>query len=1031
MADENNTNDNIIVSRMQQRRGLKQDLPQPLRPGEIGVAVDSRQVYIGGDPSVPNAADYNAVSEFENTTNAVNHAISIANNNIIAYTVPFVKFSRSEYNGVTNTKQWTATDARSIIDGEVKPRCYYSSKDFPVFSTSITDSVTGVCTATVTSATEITVSGVTSVYGIRAGDSVTGTGIPTSTTITVTAVTLISSGTYTLSLSGTVSLTENTVLTFVPNSIVNFETGLPFQNDDVVVKCNGVKLLPEANNENTTQPSAVFDYTLDGTDVSASGTHILTLRTRPQPTDEVTICYYTREQLLNAIKGVPSSNSDTLFISSNSDFESFYSKYSIPSYRQLDDKTVYLSEESGLGFIGLQQKHLVTTADGANIATPTVMTFGNLMIQRDDVKLPSTNVTVQNNSTEILVQVNQYETDLSSLSTIGDGGIYRYNKIYLTDNLGQANNGYYYDKPLSIIAVNNSNVTLEVPVFPFQSQRVISTASMTPITTEIQFTGEFEGVSKDDWIRVIDSNAGELHNIVFLVQDAPADNNTTILVNLDNTANVNVSFTSNVTSGLAYVNHGSVLSNINTTFQAYSVEHGLYKVRSSSDNTAQGFVADDVSNVYIVADTSGQLSNVELYEVQPNTANTFMVNTGSVTLSNVDISGTFRPNIITGVETPRITPILSIDLRANVTLAQAVTTVNKPLVVTKDGDQAERILPLLTYAEHDNGERNAVYLTQSPGVSSVDAGGINFTLHEDRDHPTLSSFNMRPTYFSNYNQSDYLPRTYTRNNTVKAKLELWMDELTGRRDINLLSNMFVGGTPYADALLTNNGVLDTVNSNVAGQYNMIIDDTFGEVLFCTREEASNFNRAVNTAYSQSVYDRSRDTQDGTRGLLNLKNNIEIQTKQTAIIANKVLTYVDLETIFIPNGFPWETELFTVGADTYDAFIIDYTISDDSESTNKYSRMGQIKLISRSDFTADTQIVLADDFASNCNLPNNTGEAVLEPQFYAELVDNQVVFKFRKQYANPAVPLENEALTHSLGTSLVMKYVVRRWNSVIY
>ena len=37
------------ITRMQQRRGLKQDLPKPLRPGEIGFATDSRQIYIGAD----------------------------------------------------------------------------------------------------------------------------------------------------------------------------------------------------------------------------------------------------------------------------------------------------------------------------------------------------------------------------------------------------------------------------------------------------------------------------------------------------------------------------------------------------------------------------------------------------------------------------------------------------------------------------------------------------------------------------------------------------------------------------------------------------------------------------------------------------------------------------------------------------------------------------------------------------------------------------------------------------------------------
>ena len=46
MATSNNA---VIISRIQNRRGLKQDLPKPLRSGELGFATDTRQVYIGGD----------------------------------------------------------------------------------------------------------------------------------------------------------------------------------------------------------------------------------------------------------------------------------------------------------------------------------------------------------------------------------------------------------------------------------------------------------------------------------------------------------------------------------------------------------------------------------------------------------------------------------------------------------------------------------------------------------------------------------------------------------------------------------------------------------------------------------------------------------------------------------------------------------------------------------------------------------------------------------------------------------------------
>jgi hypothetical protein len=43
----------IISARIQNRRGLRQDLPQPLLPGELGLATDTGQLFIGADPLDP------------------------------------------------------------------------------------------------------------------------------------------------------------------------------------------------------------------------------------------------------------------------------------------------------------------------------------------------------------------------------------------------------------------------------------------------------------------------------------------------------------------------------------------------------------------------------------------------------------------------------------------------------------------------------------------------------------------------------------------------------------------------------------------------------------------------------------------------------------------------------------------------------------------------------------------------------------------------------------------------------------------
>ena len=95
---------------MQQRRGLKQDLPQPLRPGEFGFTVDSQQLYIGADPEQSPA--YNKTSVYENTTGAVETANTIMNNQMIYVTFPFKKYAKGEPTGATNTFNWLPTSIR-------------------------------------------------------------------------------------------------------------------------------------------------------------------------------------------------------------------------------------------------------------------------------------------------------------------------------------------------------------------------------------------------------------------------------------------------------------------------------------------------------------------------------------------------------------------------------------------------------------------------------------------------------------------------------------------------------------------------------------------------------------------------------------------------------------------------------------------------------------------------------------------------------------------------------------------------------
>lgn len=110
MAHQDDANLKVIISRIQQRRGLKQDLPQPLRPGEIGFATDSKQVYIGADTDDAISATYNKTVSLENTLNASARTLSLANTQIIKFTVPHKRFPKGSgtFDGVSKSQSWLA-----------------------------------------------------------------------------------------------------------------------------------------------------------------------------------------------------------------------------------------------------------------------------------------------------------------------------------------------------------------------------------------------------------------------------------------------------------------------------------------------------------------------------------------------------------------------------------------------------------------------------------------------------------------------------------------------------------------------------------------------------------------------------------------------------------------------------------------------------------------------------------------------------------------------------------------------------------
>ena len=93
---------------MQQRRGLHRDLPIPLKPGEIALTTDTREVYIGNETSDALGGVHNKTVQIGTVKGGVTHSNSMLSNNIIEFIV-----KRSIISGQTGTGPFTVQKIHS------------------------------------------------------------------------------------------------------------------------------------------------------------------------------------------------------------------------------------------------------------------------------------------------------------------------------------------------------------------------------------------------------------------------------------------------------------------------------------------------------------------------------------------------------------------------------------------------------------------------------------------------------------------------------------------------------------------------------------------------------------------------------------------------------------------------------------------------------------------------------------------------------------------------------------------------------
>ena len=1089
MADQND-NENIIISRIQQRRGLKQDIPQPLRPAEIGFTTDSRQVFIGADPEDTSATFNKSLSYFETTLSAKEHTLSIAENQVIAFTVPFIKYSKGKFDGISNLRQWEPEDARTSITVDIA--CEHISSDYSVFGPDVLGQYTLPVIFDIPGDSSITVSYAAAGFTtnpIQEGDAVAElngnnispavVGVP----ITVSSVEQDDGSNCIVKLKGYESPTlsvANSSLLFTKSSITNFITGKAFTSSDVFVSQNGILCEPDPDAAQTV-PRSAYDYALDASNIFSTGTHSLTMRAAPTPSDDVTLAYYSNISVLQALEGSQASDGKR-YVSNNVEnpayrVESFYSQYNTPDYLKLSPELVRVSTTTGLGYMGLERKHISSIAFSDTISQTVGLTLGNLYVARDDEQFGISNISVLGNNTQQFTFTMDFASEnvFSPKTEANADTTYRYNTLRFPSNPATAN-AFLQQVNIDVLTVDDANsiITIEVPAVGFSTTRTaaIKLANQvgnnygnTQSTTITVTTPETAGVSRNDLIRFLDDSGNvancEVQDVLFKVIDVPTTTSFNVAVSANNVQNYDFTVDNDQ---VRFVNHGNTTISADISpgndpessiVQLYSeskhrmITDPLAIEVLTSTNPAV-FPANVSSNSYLRYDID---ENEQLRDQDQKSI--FIELNPTPGIANIAVTGDYYPVLDMGLlgDLTTVTPVLSIDLSGASTLNEVLALVNADLVTVKidsvtDIPVVEDIFPSIGYVP---GTTNELILKQDPSYSSVSVGGIEFTLFEDLETSTLSALGFEER---NYGRPE---------DTIRGQLEQWLNDVVVNRNINLFSRVMTIGTqivpqgnttvavpatytPYTELPNLNPNYTDSLDSYLP--YTLLVDDVFKEIQFCDRLEASNFNYIVNYNYNESLFDKQLDRLNGVRGLLNLKNNIEILTRESSILfGEREVTFPAAFQVLVLNEQEPNVPLtnFVLEATRYNTFIIDYTIVDRESNSNKYSRVGQMRVEARTDIST-TDITVYDEFSSQYDIqdpplaPNQGPGAtiggaqdysgnpdnIFEPKFGADIVDNGIRFFLEENQDLVALGADNTA--HSVNTDLVLRYVIKRWSS---
>jgi hypothetical protein len=215
-----------------------------------------------------------------------------------------------------------------------------------------------------------------------------------------------------------------------------------------------------------------------------------------------------------------------------------------------------------------------------------------------------------------------------------------------------------------------------------------------------------------------------------------------------------------------------------------------------------------------------------------------------------------------------------------------------------------------------------------------------------------------------------------------------------------------------ESIKTNQAYTDDNNTTTELDPYVLNTNTEGtEITFNSNEEARNFSTLVNKLYFEySIYNTPGAGGLGSlsvssRGLTNVKNNIQLQTAEGAASGLPDVGYDSTETASVPQQA--NTAIKTFDMTTYDTFVIDYSI-DFRNGVNLYRKVGLLQLSSYDYGSGQPADVVIQDYGTDKAVGTVAGNV----QFTANVSSSVLTL----------------TAISSVNQSCNMKYIVRKWNA---